>query len=326
MIRPILKRRSGFTLIELLVVIAIIAVLIGLTVPAVQKVRAMSNRIKSQNHLKNLALAAVNAHENRKKLPPSMGDYGGKLGQTAFYHLLPYLEEESIYVDPVPHKFKVGTFISPADNTALDGLIPIAGVNFGASSYAYNDLCSQLRMPDNFLDGTSKTILFTEKVALCNGTVNGVAVSGGNAWGLPLALSTAFPAAPPPTTPTTFYHPFIMTATLDQNTPAPALVFRYLIHTGATLGPPSNFNAEPQFRTQIQGCNPFTASTVNADIINVAFADGSARSIANNIVGASSNTTPFHRLSATSLPPNYSIWYTMLTPINQDNKGEDLEF
>jgi prepilin-type N-terminal cleavage/methylation domain-containing protein len=104
-----LTRRGGFTLIELLVVIAILAVLIGLLLPAVQKVRESAAQLKCQNNLKQLALGCHTFHDARGSLPTYNGIFPAVNGSTLqgagphsvyggwFVHLLPYVEQDALY-------------------------------------------------------------------------------------------------------------------------------------------------------------------------------------------------------------------------------------
>jgi prepilin-type N-terminal cleavage/methylation domain-containing protein len=132
--------RRGFTLIELLVVIAIIAILIGLLLPAVQKVRAAAARAQSQNNLKQIGVGANNAAGSYNGLmPPGYGPYPvGGLVNGFYTSLLPYIEQQNIYgtgvVVAASQTATIKTYVAPAD---VSNGNPSPGGK-GLSSYAVN--------------------------------------------------------------------------------------------------------------------------------------------------------------------------------------------
>jgi prepilin-type N-terminal cleavage/methylation domain-containing protein len=201
-----LASRKGFTLIELLVVIAIIGVLIGLLLPAVQKVREAAARIQCTNNYKQLGLAVHNYANTYNNVPPlytyAVATTPRNTASMLFF-LLPYIEQQNLYNLGTPagnpafvgnYTFRSGkvpvrstvvmTFICPSDPSE-PGFIDNnqAGGNWAASDYRGNVMVFDPNGPGTIVasmpDGTSNTIIFGHTYQHCDGSNW---TCGGHVW------------------------------------------------------------------------------------------------------------------------------------------------
>jgi prepilin-type N-terminal cleavage/methylation domain-containing protein len=294
--RPFLSRRwRGFTLIELLVVIAIIAILIGLLLPAVQKVREAAARSQCSNNLHQLAIAAQDFHSAYGQLPPmwhNFGEINAAVGTNSsaglFTYLLPYIEQDNIYkigymagggynfnnLDVnagTPGNLEsqtIKTYLCPSDpnttpvqtwtNGWAVGCYAGNQYVFGVSSSGGWNANGETKMTGGIPDGTSNTIGFAEKYARCNG--QGTLWSHGN-WnpGWEPAFATWL----------------------------------------GSPGPGSKFQIQPVGSQ----CNYYLASTSHSGGMLVGMVDGSVRSVSS---GVSANT-----------------WWSAVTPNGGEVLGSD---
>jgi prepilin-type N-terminal cleavage/methylation domain-containing protein len=309
-------RRGGgaFTLVELLVVIAIIGVLIGLLLPAVQKVREANNRTKCANNIRQLGLACHNGHDLYGSMPPLAGSWGMAYYAPLFFHLLPFIEHTDIVELTAPsfqpfwdtpaapggpqymRQYRVYLYQCPSDpslNNALDwgngDASYAANYQVFGSTTNSNTWNALPKMPASFPDGTSNTILFAEKYARCDG---GQPVPGGTWWCRGI------------------YHDPNGGGTVDDDSyPADRLspIFGGGIGTDGTTwvtGPGSKWLIQPlEFMLNPGPCDHAYASSPHATGINVCLADGSARHLANSMSG--------------------QTWWNALVPNDGETMGND---
>lgn len=282
------RKRSAFTLIELLVVIAIIGILIGLLLPAVQKVREAANRAKCQSQVKQLGIAVhTYASTYQDKLPPAQASFpNGSAASTpgsVLFWLLPYIEQDPLFrlyygngtggncAAPAAPAVAVNcpkVLCCPSDITNQAGLgsvsakgctsyagnwqllgtgtavLPVVGGGAGNTGVAQYTIA-------NIPDGTSNTVLFTEKSA-----ENGNA-SYYNNWGMSTPATVAGPIFATGITAATATTPVTISNGMPQFNP-----------TGTSGG-------NPALVTQVQGYHTAT--------IVVGLADGSVRGVSASV-------------------------------------------
>jgi prepilin-type N-terminal cleavage/methylation domain-containing protein len=320
MARFLLKGRwRGFTLIELLVVIAIIAILIALLVPAVQKVREAAARTESINNIKQIVLATHSYNDAMHFIPPAIGmvpPTGGPnvASGTAFFHLLPYIEQQNLYQSchvnagwnyttwryfPTSGYFAgsasspVRTFQSPADPSLTYDAYAYVSFLLNREVYTGNLKVNTIR------DGTSNTMFIAEGYSGCYGgsatyqyrywnidTTWGISPASGPTFdvdpGLKIQLpynqwgNTGYPWTQSCPTKRTF-----------QDRPPPNL---YSQGTVSCTSPP-------------QGCDASLPQALTFGSIQVGLGDGSVRSVSAGI--------------------SFTTWAAAITPAGGETLGPD---
>lgn len=260
--------RKGFTQVELLVVIAILAVLIGLLLPAIQKVRQAAARMQSCNNLHQIILATHNFADTNNQFLPCINGFNCNsrtVDNGLFISLMPYVEQGAVYAsykNTFPgggggSDFLYKLLLSPADPTTSNN-----GGGMGLSSYAANALAfATWSKLDRVPDGASNTIAYAEHYAYnC----------GGSEYSWAEGYHWIFP--PTPLTPIRFLRPATFADQSEWDV-YPITSGNPSVSTGSVAG--LTFQVQPA----LAQCDPRLAQTPYSGGMPVALLDGSVRTL-----------------------------------------------